>query len=147
MLFRTHVAFALISYLILISFIEMPFWVIGFVLLGTIFVDIDSLNSKISKIFWPLSWILKHRGALHSLTFCIFLSLLIGLLNLWAGFGFFIGYSSHLILDCFTRAGVKLFWPFNFRIRGFIKSGSWAENVIFVCCLFLIVAMVFQKLF
>jgi inner membrane protein len=147
MLFKSHVAFALVSYLILISFIEIPFWVIIFVLLGTIFVDIDSLNSKISRIFWPLSWVLKHRGALHSLTFCVLLSSLLGLLNLWAGFGFFIGYLSHLILDCFTRAGVKLFWPFNFRIRGFIKSGSWIEDIIFVCCLFLIVVMVFQKLF
>jgi inner membrane protein len=147
MLFRSHIAFALVSYLILISFVEIPFWIIIFVLLGAIFTDIDSLNSKISKIFWPLSWILKHRGVLHSLTFCILLSLIIGLLlNLWAGFGFFIGYLSHLLLDCFTRAGVKLFWPLKFRIRGPIKSGSWAEDVIFVASLLLIIALVFQKL-
>ncbi|MCD4771406.1 metal-dependent hydrolase [archaeon] len=147
MLFRSHIAFALVSYLTLDFFIKMPFWIPGFILLGAIFVDIDSLNSKISRIFWPLSWILKHRGCLHSLTFCVLLSLLLGLLNLWAGFGFFIGYLSHLILDCFTRAGVKLFWPLGFRIRGFVKSGSWTEDIIFVGFLLLIIVMVFQKLF
>ncbi|HDL02299.1 MAG TPA: metal-dependent hydrolase [Candidatus Pacearchaeota archaeon] len=138
MLFRTHVVFGLVVWLVLSFFIKMPVFVLGFVLLGSVFVDIDSCSSKIGKRFWFLAWFLRHRGVLHSLVACIVLSLVVGVLNLWMGFGFFIGYVSHLVLDCFTRRGIGLFWPFDFRVRGFVRSGSWVEDVIFVLILILI---------
>jgi len=46
MLFRTHVVFSLAVYFLLSYYIAMPFYVLIFVLLSTVFVDIDIKNSK-----------------------------------------------------------------------------------------------------
>jgi len=132
MLFRTHALFGLVCYFLLCYFVEMSVFVLVFVLIGSVFVDIDSCSSKVGKRFWFFSWFLKHRGFLHSLVGALFFSALVGLVSLWAGFGFFVGYVSHLVLDCLTRMGLKVFWPFGFRIRGFVRSGSWVEDVLFV---------------
>ena len=43
-----------------------------------------------------------------------------------------IGIFDHLFLDVLTLSGVALFWPLKFKIKGFVKSGSWVEDVIFV---------------
>ena len=147
MLFRTHVLFGVLVWFILDRFVEMPGFVLGFVLLGSVFVDVDSLKSKVGKRLWFVAWFLRHRGFLHSLVGCLVLSSVVGLFNLWAGFGFFIGYVSHLVLECFTCMGLKVFWPFGFRVRGFIRSGSWVEDVLFVLVLLLDVWLVFNSLF
>jgi len=132
MLFRTHILFGLFVYFVLDCFIEMPFFVLVFVLVGSVFVDLDSSSSKVGRRFFMLSWFFKHRGFLHSLFACCLLFSVVGLFNLWAGFGFFVGYLSHLMLDCFSRGGVGLFWPFGGKIRGFVRSGGWMEDVLFV---------------
>lgn len=137
MLFRTHIVFSLAVWFGLSYFIAMPFWVLIFVLLATAFVDIDAWNSKFGNhwFFRPLQWVTRHRGVLHSLVFAVLLSLILGSVSLWAGFGFFVGYISHLFLDCWTRSGVRLFWPFKFRVKGFVKSGSVVEDIVFVLLL------------
>jgi inner membrane protein len=145
MLFRTHVLFGFLVFFILERFVDMPVFVLGFVLLGAVFVDVDSCSSKIGRRFWFLSWFFRHRGILHSLVAGLVSSLIVGFFSLWAGFGFFVGYVSHLIMDCFTRMGVKLFWPLDFRVKGFVRSGSWVEDVVFVLFLILDIYFVFEK--
>ena len=86
-------------------------------------------------IFRPIQIIFKHRGFVHSLLACLIFSLLIALLSKWAGFGFFVGYLSHLIFDMMTPSGVRFFWPLKFRIKGVVKSGGIGEQVIFVLLL------------
>lgn len=137
MLFRTHLVFGVFVYFILDYFLEMPFWVLGFILLGAVLVDIDVKNSFIGKgwYFRPLQFLAKHRGFLHSLVFGFLFSLIIGNFSLWGGFGFFVGYLSHLFLDCLTKSGVRLFWPFRYKIKGFARSGGIFEDVIFVLLL------------
>lgn len=153
MLFRTHIMFSLMVYFLLNYFLNMPLWVLFFVLFSTVFVDIDIKNSKIGNYwcFRPFQWITKHRGILHSLFAGLILSLVIGFMSLWAGFGFFIGYLSHLFLDCLTKSGVRLFWPFAWRIKGFVRSGGMIEDIIFVLLLFgnffLVGKLVFNLLF
>ena len=144
MLFRTHIVFSVFVYLVLGYFVEMPLYVLFFVLLATVFVDVDIKNSSFGNrlCFRPLQFFVKHRGILHSLFFGLFLSLILGSVSLWTGFGFFVGYLSHLFLDCLTLSGVKLFWPFGFRIRGFVRSGSMLEDVLFVLMLLLDIFLV-----
>jgi len=134
MLFRTHVVFGIFVWFILSYFLEMPFWVLAFVLLATVFVDIDVRNSSFGNrwYFRPLQWVVKHRGVFHSLFFGLLLSLILGSFSLWGGFGFFVGYVVHLFLDCWTRGGVELFWPLKYKVKGFVKSGGVVEDVIFV---------------
>jgi inner membrane protein len=137
MLFRTHLVFGVFVYFVLSYFVEMPLFVLVFVLLATVFVDIDVRNSRFGNrwYFRPVQFFLKHRGVLHSLFFGGLLSLMLGGVDLWAGFGFFVGYVSHLFLDCWTRSGVALFWPFGWRVKGFVRSGGIIEDVVFVLLL------------
>ena len=137
MLFKTHIVFSLAIFFLLSYYIAMPFYVLIFVLLATAFVDIDIKNSKFGNhwYFRPFQFFTKHRGVLHSLFLAILLSLILGSASLWAGFGFFVGYVSHLFLDCLTVSGVKLFWPFGWKIKGFVKSGGIVEQVVFVLLL------------
>ena len=131
----------------------MPLFVLAFVILGAAFVDIDERTSKIGKHWFlrPLQWLSKHRGVFHSLLLAVVLSLVVGLVNLWAGFGFFVGYISHLFIDCFTKSGVQLLWPLKFKIKGFVKSGGIVEMVFFVLLLlgniFIVGKMIFDYLF
>jgi inner membrane protein len=129
--------FSLAIYFLLEQFLAMPFWVLGFILLATAFVDVDVKSSKFGNhwYFRPLQWMTGHRGVFHSLGFGLLLSLIVGVFNLWAGFGFFVGYISHLFLDCMTKGGIRLFWPFKFKIKGFVGSGGIVEEVIFVLLL------------
>jgi len=137
MLFRTHVVFALASYFLLSYFVEMPIYVLGFVLLGAVFVDVDIRNSRFGNrwYFRLLQFFTRHRGMFHSLFFAVLISLIIGMINRWFGFGLFVGYVSHLFLDVFTLEGVRLFWPFNWKVKGFVKSGGIVEQVVFVLLL------------
>ena len=140
MLFRTHIVFSLAVYFLLSYYVAMPFYVLIFVLLATVFVDVDVGSSKFGNhwYFRPLQWVTRHRGILHSLVVGLLLSLILGSVSLWAGFGFFVGYVSHLFLDCLTVSGVRLFWPLKFKVRGFVKSGGIIEQVVFVLILILI---------
>ncbi len=153
MLFRTHIVFSVAVYFLLIHFISMPAFVLFFVLVSTAVVDIDIKNSKVGNrwYFYPIHLVTKHRGFFHSLLAGILFSSLVALLNMWAGFGFFVGYISHLILDCTTKSGIKLFWPFNFKISGFVRSGKMLEDIIFVILLlldiFIVGKMAFSHLF
>ena len=75
-----------------------------------------------------------HRGFSHSLLFCLLLAPAAGWLiakihrkenpdwRPWAVL-FFLGMSTHILLDCFTTWGTRVFWPFKYRV-------AW--NTIFV---------------
>ena len=153
MLFRTHIMFSLMIYFLLNYFLRIPFWVLFFILFATVFVDIDIRNSKIGNhwYFRLFQWTTKHRGVLHSLIVGLILSLVVGIISLWGGFGFFVGYVSHLFLDCLTKSGVELFWPFGWKIKGFVRSGGIVEDIFFVLLLlgnlFLVGKLVFNLLF
>lgn len=156
MLFRTHVLFSITLCLVLLYFLEVEEITLFFLfaIMGTLFVDIDSKKSRLGRFvyFRPVQFVLKHRGPIHSLLMALFVSLLIAMVNKWAGFGFFVGYVSHLFLDCLSPKGVKLFWPVsNFRFRSRIKSGGIVEEVFFVLLLlgniFVVGKLIFDYLF
>ena len=141
-------AFGIFVWLILNFVLDMPFWVLGFVILASAFVDIDEKNSKVGKsfVFRPIQFLFRHRGFFHSLIACLTFSIIIAFFNQWAGFGFFVGYLSHLIMDAMTSSGVMFFWPLKFKIKGFVKSGSILEDVVFVLLLLLDVFIVVRML-
>lgn len=156
MLFRTHFVFAIFIYLIFFKLLEISFYdklIFGvFLLVATLFVDIDSTKSKLGHywIFRPVQLFFSHRGIIHSLLVAFILSLVIYLFNISAGIGFFLGYFFHLFLDFFTKQGVCLFWPFckkKFFLCG-LSSGGIIEEIIFVllllCDIFLTVKFIFN---
>lgn len=83
--------------------------------------DIDTSNSSIGQIFWPIScWIEKrypHRSVTHSFVFTAALSVIS--IALWWKYQIDMKVAialpfGHLVAcfsDTFTKAGVQLFWP------------------------------------
>ena len=106
-------------------------------ILGSRIPDIDHPDSKIGRKFKLLSWgvskIFGHRGFTHTLLCTMLFSVLLffctAFLNgylqvIYSQFviGITVGYLSHLVLDCMTKSGVPLLYPFttkHFRIAKF----------------------------
>ena len=145
MLFKTHIAFAfLISLFIYSHFTLHPILSIIIICFSTSLPDIDHPNSKISKQN-PLRFItkniLKHRGIFHSFLTPIFLYLLLFLINTELALLVFIGYSSHLLIDAFTKRGIRPLYPLlNFKIKGNTRTNSIMERFLFL--LFLIIILI-----
>ncbi len=133
MLIRTHLVISVFFILLLLDEVSNKFIFVAAVLIATFIPDLDSHSSKIGRkgISKVLTAFTKHRGIMHSFTFLFFLIFILFLILLEAGLGFFIGYSLHLVCDAFTKRGIVPFYPFKFRIRGFIRTGGAVEIVLF----------------
>jgi len=150
MLIKTHLVFAVLAYLFLFEYIDNKVVFLLALLVATVFVDIDSRNSRIGKHWYlrPLQWIVKHRGIFHTLLFAFGLSFLIYFFSHSAGLGFLLGYVLHLLLDCFTVSGVRLFSPFSrIKIGFFIKTGGLIEQILFVLALLFDVFIIWKSVF
>ena len=140
MMFKTHLAFGLLIALFSLKFFK-PANTVIFVLIAIFFSilpDIDKRNSKIGKRFkflsYPIELLLGHRGLFHTIYIPILAFLLFFLFNNAVyGIGAFVGYFSHLDLDSLTISGIKPFYPLiNKKIKGFIKTNSNLEFVLFL---------------
>lgn len=118
---------------------------IVFVLLGSLFPDIDHRNSKIGKKVKPLSILfnkfLGHRGIFHSwflynilyiaifATYSMFAPAEYHYIYFFANTGFYIGCLSHLILDTFNKTGVPWLFPLSTKKISLlsIKTGEISE--------------------
>ena len=134
MLLRTHLGFAILMIILFVEHVTEKWIFVGVVLVATILPDLDSGFSTWGRhmIFKPLQFFTAHRGILHSFTFAILISILLSIFFPVAAFGFFVGYSVHLISDSFTKEGVQAFWPLSGRSHGLIKSGGRVEDGLFI---------------
>ena len=150
-MFRTHLTFALMLGLIFIGFVDNKILFIPIVLIASLMPDIDSTKSYIGNrwCFRPMQWFMKHRGMLHSLSFCILASLGISFLFPESAFPFFLGYSSHLMGDAITKEGIRPLWPFEGEIRGRIRTGGRVEMILLLAIVIvnLFLIMLFLKEF
>ena len=146
MLFRTHLAFSFLIGLYIIDFLKIKNQILFIIILlfFSIFPDIDESSSKVSKKLKPFSYltnILGHRNILHTIYFPLAISLILLLFNLKEmSIAVLIGYLLHLLLDATTQKGIALFYPLNKkRIKGYIKTGSFIENIIFILLVIIVV--------
>ncbi len=153
MLTRTHFVFSvflcLVLFLLNVVAIPNELLFLLFVIIGTVIVDIDSRKSFIGKIilFRPIQWVFSHRGMFHTILFGVLFSLIISFFDKWLGIAFAFGYLSHLIMDCFTPAGVRLFWPLWDGKIGFgVRSGGLIEEIMFVLLLLADLFLVYRML-
>lgn len=140
MMARTHLAFALLIYLLSLKFINTNNKIIFliFVLIGSLLTDIDTPKSKFGKKIKPLSNILSflfgHRRLFHSvwtplILFIIYRYFFKSIIIL----ALVIGYLSHLFIDGLTKQGINILHPIaNLRIKGFIETGSFLETILFI---------------
>jgi membrane-bound metal-dependent hydrolase YbcI (DUF457 family) len=131
MMFLTHLSFALLIGLGLSrisvftannAFNNYAF--LGFLLLGSVFPDIDSGVSFIGRKVKFISFFFRHRGVIHSILALLITSLMVLLIanNWYYSLAFAIGFLSHLLLDSLNISGVALFWPISRRIKGVFKT-------------------------
>ncbi len=84
MMFRTHLAFALMLGLIFFRIVDEKIFFIPIALIACMIPDIDSARSYIGNRWYlrPVQWFLKHRGMIHSFSFCIAISLIVSFILL-----------------------------------------------------------------
>lgn len=133
MIWKTHLAIGLAVAIYFSAYVTEPWIFIPVVLIATLLPDVDSSFSYLGKkaIFRPFQWTTKHRGIMHSYTFCIFVSFFISFFYPVIALPFFVGYSFHLIADSFTSQGIKPFWPLKFVSKGPVKVGGKIDRTIF----------------
>ena len=148
MMFKTHLAFAFLISLLIFNYFNLnPILFVIFILIGSLTPDLDHGKSKISRKLWPISMIIKfifkHRGLFHSLIFAAIISLIIKLLIGNYSIPFFIGFLSHLFTDALTKQGVNFLYPIKFfKIKGFIRTNSFLEKILFFIILLLILVRI-----
>ncbi|MEK6825740.1 MAG: metal-dependent hydrolase [Nanoarchaeota archaeon] len=133
-MYRTHLALALFLGLLFLPYVREQIFFLPIVLLCALLPDIDCMHSRLGRywFFRPIQWFIKHRGMLHSLTFCVVVALLISFAFPVIAFPFFLGYASHLFGDAITEEGIRPWWPLKKEIKGFFRTGKRIEKGIFV---------------
>ena len=114
-------------------------------LFASLLPDIDCANSLIGRKTKIISFFFTHRGFFHSITAMALFSMLIYAFipDKMIVSGFFLGYSSHLLLDSFNKSGIQWLWPVNKRIKGFIKTGGITDFILCACSLLLSAMIIF----
>ena len=139
MMLRTHLAFSLFISLFLLNYFNKLFILIF--ILSTTLPDIDNRHSKIGR-YNPFIFLTRHRGITHSFLFALILGFLMAYLtkDFYYSYALFLGYSSHIILDSFTKHGTKPFYPLSeFKIRGPMTTNSLTEKLLAIILFLLFV--------
>lgn len=135
----THLAAGILTGVVLGGDMPVAGGIIGGI--AGLLPDIDHPRSMISRRIPILPWIInlfaKHRGATHTLWFCLGIAGVIyaslyfsGFTDLavWASIVVFGGTVSHLVLDSCTKSGVYWLAPWGLHLRGGVKTGDiWIE--------------------
>ena len=146
MMIRTHLAIAGLAVLLFLPHITDKFIFIIVAIIATALPDIDSGFSTIGKIKATkmVQFFVKHRGFLHSFTFCIIISALLAFILPVFALPFFLGYSIHLFADSFTVEGIRPFWPLKRKSHWKLRTGSYGESSLFI---FFLLADIFIFIF
>lgn len=144
---RTHLALIVLLILILAPFMSHPIVFGIFALAASLIPDMDSENSlvgryRVLRIFQIFT---KHRGMIHSLSFCILISVLLALFIPVLAFPVYLGYAVHLLADSITLEGIQPFWPLKRRSDGWIRTNSSVEHAIFLTLVLLNLLVLFSK--
>src|SRR3989344_9126219 len=133
-MFKTHLLFAFLISLLTFKYFDLnPLIFIGILVFSGILPDIDHGKSYIGRKLFIFSWIINlvfgHRKLIHSILFATIIALLIRTFFGLYWIPFYLGYLSHLLLDGLTKQGVYIFYPSDFRIKGFVKTNGIIEKV------------------
>lgn len=133
MMMKTHLVIGIALALFLITSVNHQYIFFGVLLLSTLLPDIDISNSYLGSKWYskPIQLFFKHRGFIHSLTFCLIISVIFAFFFPILALPFFAGYSLHLITDSLTVEGIRPFWPLKAEVKGSVKVGGKIEETIF----------------
>jgi inner membrane protein len=148
--YKVHFSFGIFISLLFSNFTKYNYasldnLIIHFLILFfSLLPDLDINTSKIGKNIGILSKIINiifgHRGFFHS--FWIIIIIYLFLLPLGYEIAV-LGYLGHLILDMFTKQGIRLFYPF-IKINGNLDSNIIVNFIIFIILLLLNIFLIFN---
>lgn len=143
MMLKTHLALSVFLVLLFIPYVSGKLVFSAVLLIATILPDADTAFSTAGRniISRITQLCVRHRGFLHSLTFCIGASILIAFFLPVISLPFFLGYGFHIFLDSFTREGIMPFWPWTKTSSGVFRTGGRVESSIFVSFIILDIIM------
>src|SRR3989344_3498531 len=147
MLVRTHFAVSAFAMILFLSLVNSKITFLLMAFIGTLLPDIAAVLIQIEKK--PnrfIQYISVHHNFLHSLSVCLLISIIFAIFIPVLAFGFFLGYSLHLLADSFTKTGITPFWPYMKRIQGHLNYGSVVEKSVFVMFVILDVLLLFFTL-
>ncbi len=149
MLLRTHLALMIFAIALFVSLVNAPLLFIFVALIATLLPDIDTGFSTLGKHrgFRFLQFFVRHRGIIHSFTFCIIISIVLAVFWPVASFGFFLGYGLHLFMDSFTAEGIIPFWPYKKKSSWHFRTGSLVETILFLIFVLFDIIIVVWKFF
>lgn len=149
MLMRTHIALAVFFILLFLPHVGSKFVFVGVALIASVLPDMDTGFSTLGRLkgLRLLHLFVRHRGFIHSITFCVAISLIFAVFLPVIALPFFLGYSIHLFADSFTLEGIMPFWPYRKKSLWRFKTGSLMETSMFVFLVFIDVflAVLFVK--
>lgn len=143
----THLAMGLYLFLMLdrLFLVENQLILACLVAIGSILPDIDIVTSSFGRKVKLVGEVFKHRGFIHTIYPIL---LLVALVHaIWTNWiytvGFGVAYFFHLLLDGFTKMGIRPFW-IGPKLKGFAKTGKMVDKILFVFLIVVSVLMVFN---
>ncbi len=133
MLKRTHIVLCLMALLLFLPHVSNKFAFIVVGLIASLIPDIDSISSTFGKRVKIVGFFIKHRGFIHSFSFCMIVTFVLAVFLPVISLAFFLGYSVHLFADSFTVEGIMPFWPYDRISKGKLRTGGITETAIFAC--------------
>ena len=149
MLLRTHLALVVLVILLFLKNVDNKLLFVFITLVATMLPDIDTGFSTLGKhkSFKFLQFFVRHRGVIHSFTFCIIISLILAVFLPKISFAFFLGYSVHLFVDSLTKEGIMPFWPYKKKSSWHFKTGSLTETSLFFVLVLVDILLIVFKFF
>lgn len=131
---RTHLAIVFFFILAFVPYTSHKITFCIFAFLASLVPDVDTEFSTLGKykVMRVLQFFTKHRGMIHSLSFCMVISFILALFLPIFAFPIFLGYGVHLLSDSITIEGIQPFWPLKRRAEGFVRTNSSLEHAIFL---------------
>tara|TARA_Y100000034_G_scaffold135543_1_gene207918 strand:- start:2013 stop:2459 length:447 start_codon:yes stop_codon:yes gene_type:complete len=142
MLNRTHLAIGFLAMIIFLPHVVNKGIFIGVLLFASVLPNIDEFlfGSKAGVIFRPFKFMIN-RHFIHSFTFCLLVAVFLAFYFPVFAFPFFLGYALHLLVDSWTKEGIKPFWPLKAESKGKVEVGGALEETIFM--VFVILDIIF----
>ena len=134
MLLKTHIAISTFFALLILPYINDKVIFLVMVILASAIPDADSKYALAGRGFFMriLQFFVGHRGIIHSFLFLMPVTFFLVLIFPKLAFGFFLGFSLHLLADSFTIHGIKPLYPFGETLSGIIKTGGILETGLFI---------------
>jgi membrane-bound metal-dependent hydrolase YbcI (DUF457 family) len=146
MLNRTHLAISFLAMVIFLQHVVNKWVFVGVLFVATLLPNIDEFlfSGRRRFVFEPFKVVIQ-KDFIHSFTFCILVTAFLAFYFPVYSFPFFLGFALHLLVDSWTKEGIRPFWPLKARSIGKVEVGGAIEETLFM--VFIILDIIFALIY